>query len=184
MMSLDVPVLVSYRIPVTNKSHFRISAGPVLSFGLKADMDFSGRSDSETMREYKIINGQMTGQLLHAGTVSSHLNYSGKFDMYSKEVRQNCHTSSGISNEPEITEVHFDEAPFSRINFGLRFGVGYEYMGISLDISYQWMVTNMANRKYWDSDRWTIFRNATELMNGYSQHNNLLMITLGYTLRY
>lgn len=184
MMSLDVPVLVSYRIPVSNKSHFRISAGPVLSFGMKADMDFSGRSDSETMRLYKIINGQMTDQLLEGVTSSSHLNYAGKFNMYSKEVRQNFHTSSGISNESIITDVHFDEAPFSRINFGLRFGVGYEYMGISLDISYQWMLTNMANRKYWDSDRWKIFNNATELMNGYSQHDNLLMITLGYTLRY
>lgn len=40
--------------------------------------------------------------------------------------------------------------------------------------------TIMANRKFWDSDRWKIFTNATELLNGYSQYDNLLMTNLDY----
>ena len=183
MMELDVPVLVSYRLPITKKSHFRINAGPVLCVGLKSDLDFSGKSNSNEMRAYKIVNGNMTTQPYDNYTYSSHLNYSGKLNMYSDNTILNWYTSDGANGSNEYP-YEFASAPYNRINFGLRFGLGYEFLGISLDVSYQFMVTNMANRKFWDSDRWTIFNNSTQLMTGYTQRNNLLMITLGYTFRY
>lgn len=60
IMTFDVPILASYRIPVTKKSHIQINAGPVMSFGLSSDLDLSGRTNSESLRHYKIINGRLT----------------------------------------------------------------------------------------------------------------------------
>lgn len=182
-MGLDIPVLASYRIPVNKKSHIQINIGPVLSLGLKSELDFSGKSNSEDMKAYKIINGNMTSQLYDKSTHSSHLNYSGKLDMYSEETTLKWYTSDGANGSNEDS-YKFASAPYNRINFGLRFGLGYEFMGICVSLSYQFMVTNMANRKFWDSDRWTIFNNSTQLMTGYSQRNNLLMVAVGYTFRY
>lgn len=183
MMELDIPVLVSYRIPITRKSHFQINAGPVLCLGLKSELDFSGKSNSEDMKAYKIINGTMTSQLYDNSSSASHLNYSGNLNMYADEVTLKWYTSDGANGGNE-DPCKFASSPYNRINFGLRFGLGYEFMGISLNVSYQYMVTNMANRRFWDSDRWTIFNNSTQLMTGYTQRNNLLTITIGYTFRY
>lgn len=183
MMELDIPILVSYRVPITKKSHVQINIGPVLCMGLKSELDFSGKSNSENMKAYKIINGNMTTQLYDNGNYASHLNYSGNLNMYSDDVILKWYTSDGANGANE-DPYKLASAPYNRINFGLRFGVGYEFWGISLNVSYQYMVTNMANRKFWDSDRWTIFNNSTQLMTGYSQRNNILLVTLGYTFRY
>ncbi len=181
--TLEIPVLASYRIPISAKSHIQFNVGPVLSIGLSSNMDFSGKFNSEEMKAYKIVNGQWTDKLFDNYLHPSHLNYSGKFDMYSDDVILNWYTSDG-ANGGEEDPYHFDAAPYNKINFGLRFGLGYEYMGIGVNISYQWIISNMANSKYWNGDRWTIFNYGTQLMNGYSQHNNFLLITLGYTFRY
>lgn len=183
MMELDIPVLVSYRVPITKKSHLQINAGPVLNIGLKSELDFSGHSNSEEMKAYKLINGEMTNWPFDNRNHSSHINYTGKLDMYSDKTTWKLQTSDGPNGlVPQSHE--FAAAPYNRINFGLRFGLGYEYMGISLNVSYQYMLTNMANRKFWDSDRWIVFSSSTKLMTGYSQRNNLLLVTLGYTFRY
>ncbi len=183
MMTLDIPILASYRIPITKKSHFRINAGPVLSFGLSSKLNISGRTNSETMYHYKIVNGNKTNELYDRGTYKSHINYIGSFDMYSDKA--DLTRTSSYGGESTDSQDKMDASPLNRVNFGLRFGVGYEYMGISLSVHYQWMVTNMANKNYWDGNRWTILQSNDEYrMTGYTQRNNLLMVTLGYTLRY
>lgn len=182
-MTLEIPILASYRIPVTKKSHFQINLGPVLSVGMSSNLDFSGKSNSADIKNYKIVNGKYTEERYDNYIGSSHLNYDGKFDMFSKSADLRMMTSDG-GNDHTSTTDKFDSAPFNRFNFGLRFGVGYEYMGISLNISYEQMITNMANKKYWDGDRWKVFQHASDLMTGYSQRNNMLMVTVGYTFRY
>lgn len=181
--TLDVPILASYRVPVTKKSHFQFNLGPVLSFGMSSNLDFSGNTNSAQMYKYKIVNGKPTNERYDNSTYSSHLNYDGKFDLFSKEAKYRMMTSDG-ANGDAYNNSSFDAAPFNRVNLGLRVGAGYEYMGISLNVSYQFMITNQANKKYWDGDRWTIFGNGSELMTGYTQRNNQLQITLGYTFRY
>lgn len=183
MMNLDIPILASYRLPITKRSHVQLYAGPVLSMGLESSLDFSGKSNSDGMRAYKIVNGQFTDERYDNMRYSSHLNYQGKFNMYDKSVDLNWYTSDG-ANGKNTDEHNFDASPYKKINFGIRLGIGYEYMGVSLNISYQWMISNMANRKYWDSDRWMVFDSGTQLMTGYSQHNNYMAVTIGYTLRY
>lgn len=184
MMTFDIPLLASYRIPVTKKSHIQINAGPVMSFGLSSKLDMSGRTNSETMRYYKIVNGKLTNELYDNNVYKSHKNYVGTFDMYSDKA--DLTTNSSYDNDRGYdTHDKMDAAPLNRFNFGLRFGAGYEYMGINLSLHYQWMVTNSANRNFWDGNRWTIFQSNDEYhMTGYSQRNNLLMVTIGYTFRY
>lgn len=182
-MTLDIPILASYRIPVTKKSHFQINIGPVLSIGMSSNLDFSGKSNSTDIKNYKVINGKYTEERYDNYIGSSHLNYDGKFDMFSKSAELRMMTSDGSNNNTTRTDK-FDSAPFNRLNFGMRVGIGYEYMGISLSISYEQMITNMANKKYWDGDRWKVFQHASDLMTGYSQRNNMLMITVGYAFRY
>lgn len=184
MMNLNIPVLVSYRIPVTKKSHIQFNAGPVIDLGLSSKLDLSGRTNSEDMYRYKIINGNMTNERYDNSRYKSHINYSGSFDMYSDEANLTRTSSYGNGQDAESKDK-MPAAPFNRFNLGLRFGVGYEYMGISLSLHYQLMVTNTANKNYWDGNRWTILQSNDEYhMTGYTQRNNLLMVTVGYTFRY
>lgn len=184
VMTLDVPVLASYRIPVTRKSHFRIDLGPVLGIGLSSNLHLSGKTNCSDLRNYKIVNGKYTDERFDNSVGSSHLNYDGKFNLYSKEVKLRTMTSDGPVDNPTEKTQSFDASPLNRLNFGLKVGVGYEYMGISLNLSYQYMVTSLANKKYWDGDRWIIFNGGADLMTGYSQRDNILQVTVGYTFRY
>lgn len=183
MSNLDIPILASYRIPLNIGSHIRINLGPVLSVGLSSKLKLSGRSDSESLYAYKIRNGQMTNERYDSYVYDSHLTYKGDMDMYGKKVDWSYGTSTG-NNATINREDKFDAAPFKRINIGLRAGVGYEYKGIGLTLSYQFMLTNIASSKFWETDRWKIFDNAADLMSGYSQRNHQLMVTIGYTFRY
>lgn len=182
-MTLDIPVLASYRIPLTKKCHVQINLGPVINVGLSSKMDFSGNEDAVDLKRYKIVNGKYTDIRYDNGVYESNINYQGSFNMYSKSAVLRKMTSFG-NNGYIIESESFDEAPFKRINLGLRAGVGFEYMGIDLNLSYQFMVTNMANKEFWDGDRWKILNNGADLMSGYCQRNNLFIVTLGYTLRY
>lgn len=184
MMTLSIPVMVSYRIPITKRSHIRVNAGPVVDFGLSSKLNISGRTYSDNMKEYPIYNGQISSTPVNNSTSSHHMNYTGSCNLYSDKASTTIDTafSSGI---PLSYDADLDASPYNRINFGLRFGAGYEYMGISLSIHYQWMVTNMANKTFWESNRWDVLRSHDEYhMTGYAQHNNLLLVTLGYTFRY
>lgn len=184
MMTLDIPVLASYRIPVTKKSHIHINAGPVVGFGMSSKLDLSGRTNSEDMYMYKVINGNMTDERYDNSRYKSHINYTGEFNMYSSEADLIRTSSYGNGQDTESVDK-MPASPLNRFNFGLRFGLGYEYMGISLSLHYQWMVTNIANKNYWDGNRWTILQSNDEYhMTGYIQNNNLLMVTVGYTFRY
>lgn len=185
MMTFDIPVLVSYRVPVTKKSHIRIDAGPVLDLGLSSKLSLSGRTNSEQLRKYQIINGELSDKRTDNYFYKSHINYNGTFNLYSDKATCGIRTSYGVDQEEHEETTDMRAAPYNRVNLGLRFGVGYEYMGISLAVHYQWVATNMANSNFWKGNRWTIFNTPDEYrMTGYSQRNNLLMVTLGYTFRY
>lgn len=182
--TIEIPIIASYRLPITKISHIQFNLGPVVSFGLSAKMKLSGNTDSETLYSYKIINHQVSNQRYDGYTYQIGYTGNGEMDLYGENVDFYEIHSIG-SNKENKKSTSFSSSPFNRLNFGARIGVAYEYAGISLGIEYNMMLTNMANNKFWESDRWSIFdQTANTIMSGYKQNNNYLQIKIGYTFRY
>lgn len=184
MNQLEVPILGSYRIATTRISHVQFNVGPVIYYGLSSKMKLGGNTDTETLRAYKYTNFEFTNQLFNNSTYSSHYAGSGEFDMYGKHYE---HTETyTMGNNADITKSYdLEDSPLNRFNFGLRFGAAFEYAGISLGVEYNLMLTNMANKKFWESDRLTIFdQTPGTVMSGYKQRNSYLGVKLAYTFRY
>ena len=185
MSSLEIPVLASYRFPVTATSHVQINLGPVLNYGLSAKLNLSGYSDGENMTAYKIVDGEFT-DIVDKQYIAKphHIKSVGEFDLYDSKVEYSeiyVEQNNYASDESK----YFDASPLKRINCGLRLGVTYEYSGIDFGVEYNWMITNMANKRYWDNERWAIFKlPSTEFMSDYKQKNHSILLKVGYTFRY
>lgn len=183
---LDIPIQASYRIATSRISHVQLNVGPVIHYGLSAKMKLSGNTDTETLKAYKYVNQQFTNQPYNNPTDTYFAHYSGhgEIDLYSKHV--DYYETYTMGNNGNVTKSQdLDASPLKRLNFGLRIGAAYEYAGISLGVEYSLMLSNMANKKFWDGDRWTIFNQTPNLvMSGYKQRNSYLRIKLAYTFRY
>ena len=186
MSFIDIPILASYRIPVTKISHVQIHIGPVISCGLSAKMKLSGNTDANNMHMYKIVNKQMTDQRANMYNYTWETMGSGEMNLYDKSVDYTeTYSDAILSNGDILKNSSFDASPLKRFNLAARIGVAYEYAGISIGVEYNLMFTNMANKKYWESERWKIFdKGADVLMSGYKQRNHYLSVKLGYTFRY
>ena len=184
MNMLEIPILLSYRLPVSKISHVQINFGPVVNFGLSAKMKLSGSTDSETLYAYQIVNHQQTNVRYDPNRYSTHYTGNGELDLYGKNV--SFYETYAESNNAQLSKSQsLDDSPYSKLNFGLRIGAAYEYSGISIAIEYTFMLNNMANKKYWEGDRWKVFDQTTNtLMSGYKQRNHYLGVKLGYTFRY
>lgn len=180
MNTLEIPILASYRVPLTRISHIQFNLGPVLSYGLNAKMKIDGGYDGENIKSYndKTHTSSATGS-------SIHFVGSGEMDLYGKKVSYAEANVIGSSDVMIPNDAILDDAPYKRLNFGAKAGIAYEYAGISFGVEYYMMLSNMANKKYWDGDRWMIFgQNAYSKMSGYKQNNSYLEFRIGYTFRY
>ena len=180
---LEMPILLSYRLPITkNESHVQFNLGPVINYGLSAKMKIDGYTSSESTYYYAIENGQMTNNLYDKNIQLIQDRGNGEFDLFDKSVSYSVVDKEGQNINKSST---VEDAPLKRLNLGVRAGVAYEYRGFSLGVEYTYMFTNMANDKFWNSQRWRIFdQNASTPMSGYKQRNHYLGIKLGYTFRY
>lgn len=184
MNQLEIPLLGSYRIATSRISHVQFNVGPVIYYGLSAKMKLGGNTDTETLRAYKFTNLEFTNQLYNNSTYSSHYAGSGELDLYGKHY-EHTETYTMGNNAPLTKSYDLEDSPLNKFNFGLRFGAAFEYAGISLGVEYNLMLTNMANKKFWESDRLTIFdQTPGTVMSGYKQRNSYLGVKLAYTFRY
>ena len=183
--SLEIPVLASYRFPVTKKSHIQVNLGPVVNIGLSAKMKLSGTSDGEKLKAYAMDKWGLTDKEIdNIDIYPHHIQASGTMNLYKKSV---SYTETYVEqNYAKVDKSqNFETSPLKRINLGVRMGVAYEYMGVNIGLNYNFMVTNMANKRYWEGERWTLFDYTGEnLMTGYKQRNNYLQLHIGYTFRY
>ena len=176
---IEVPILASYRFPINNVSHVQLNLGPVLNFGLSSKMKFSGNTDSETMLMYNRFTDKQAG----ISNYPRHTMVDAEFNLYQPCVSWTESYTTG--NVGIITDHHkFTESPFHRFNCGLRAGVGYEIAGLSFGLYYTMMLTNMANKGYWENKRWTVLNESDQLMSGYKHRIHTLEFRLAYTLRY
>ena len=184
---IEIPVIASYRIPVTKISHLQINIGPTIRYGLSAKMKISGNTDANKMGSYKIVNNQRTDIVYSQGLTTS-LNYSGSGELNLYKSRMNyseTYSDEFLTNGVIPKDCDLEDSPQKKLNFGARLGVSYEYAGISFGMEYNIMLSNAANEKYWNSERWRIFdKGADVLMSGYKQRNNYFSVKIGYTFRY
>lgn len=185
LTQLEIPILASYRLPVTKMSHVQINAGPVFNIGLSAKMQINGYSSSESSYYYKIENGQMTEKKYDNQIHSIRDKGNGEFDLYDKHVN---YSYIDLDGHEFNKSKDFEDSPLKKLNIGARLGVTFEYHGFCIGAEYTYMFTNMANNKYWEGNRWEIFDHFDQpsqtLMSGYKQRNHYLGIKLGYTFRY
>ena len=182
MSQLEVPILASYRFPITKKSHLQVNLGPVFNYGLSAKMKINGYTSSESTYYYAIENGQMTDELYDKHIQSIRDKGNGEFDLYDKHVNYQVIDKDGQTLNKDN---NIEDSPMKRFNAGARIGVVYEYHGFSIGAEYTYMFTNMANDKYWEGNRWRIFdQSSSTIMSGYKQRNHYLGIKFGYTFRY
>ena len=184
---IEIPVIASYRIPVTKISHLQINIGPTIRYGLSAKMKISGNTDANKMGSYKIVNNQRTDIVYSQGLTTS-LNYSGngELNLYKSRMKYGeTYSDEFLTNGVIPKDCDLEDSPLKKLNFGARLGVSYEYAGISFGMEYNIMLSNAANEKYWNSERWRIFdKGADVLMSGYKQRNNYFSVKIGYTFRY
>lgn len=184
---IEIPVIASYRIPVTKISHLQINIGPTIRYGLSAKMEISGNTDANKMGSYKIVNNQRTDIVYSQGLTTS-LNYSGsgELNLYKSRMKYSeIYSDEFLTNGVVPKDCDLEDSPLKKLNFGARLGVSYEYAGISFGMEYNIMLSNAANEKYWNSERWRMFdKGADVLMSGYKQRNNYFSVKIGYTFRY
>lgn len=177
---LEVPVLVSYRFKVNNVSHVQLNLGPVLNFSLSSKMKLSGNTSGSTLHVY---SNNPPYNVIDNSNYDRHTAVNAEFNL-----QQPCVLWSEkytLGNDAAVDHHdEFQEAPFSKFNCGLRVGVAYEWAGLSFGLSYTQMLTNMANKNYWDNERWTVLNGSDTTMKGYKHRLNTLEFKLAYTLRY
>ena len=177
---LEVPVLASYRFKVNNVSHVQLNLGPVLNFSLSSKMKLSGNTSGSTLHVY---SNNPPYNLIDNSNYDRHTAVNAEFNLHQPCVlwseKYTLGNDAAVDHHDE-----FQEAPFSKFNCGLRFGVAYEWAGLSFGLSYTQMLTNMANKNYWDNERWTVLNVSDTTMKGYKHRLNTLEFKLAYTLRY
>lgn len=177
---LEVPILASYRFKVNNVSHVQLNLGPVLNFSLSSKMKLSGNTSGSTLHVY---SNNPPYNVIDNSNYDRHTAVNAVFNLHQPCVLWS--EKNTLGNDADV-EHHdeFQEAPFGKFNCGLRFGVAYEWAGLSFGLSYTQMLTNMANKNYWDNERWTVLNVSDTNMKGYKHRLNTLEFKLAYTLRY
>lgn len=185
MHTLEIPLLLSYRFVLTKTGSLHLNAGPYLSYGLKSNLKVSGSSN--TYGDVFVRIGEDVLRDDPVGTFNNNEMYNCNLDLYSKKqtLKKTIQSGGNLGANNELEQV-FEKSPYNRFNYGLKFGVAYELKGFQLGVNYNWMLSNMANKEYWESSRLPMFNGMTgdNNMSGYKQRINSIEVKLGYVLRY
>lgn len=181
---INIPVMASHRFVFDDWNNVQVDFGPVVSFALSGKMSFEGNSNSDNVYPHSVNNYNEIGPAIGNRT-SEYTRYTGEMNLFDTKV--NCTTTSTVGgmSKDYLNEYSAVAAPFKRVNLALRFGVVYECAGVQVGLVYTQMLTNMANRDFWDSRRLPLFGKTSDvLMAGYKHMINTLEIKLGYVFRY
>lgn len=175
MNSVDVSAALAYRFRISEKSHWGIKLGPVLSYGFSSSLEINGRTSSDKMEN-------------QVNSISSQWKYNaeGYLDLYSPVgIYRESHTNDYFADREVLRNPVIDDAPFNKFSMGLSVGCHYELKGFSIGLEYCHMLTDIARSGFWDKSRFEVFTyGLNEHMSGYSQYNHCLTLKLGYTFRY
>lgn len=176
---LELPILFSYRFKLAEKTNIQINAGPYIGYGLSGKCKISGSTDWPSLLEYYTRNDQLTGDSYYM-----HCNVNGEIDLFGKEGNSANVYTTGDASTNEY-EYDFDEAPYKRLNAGISLGAAIEFHGFNIGLSYDFGLTNMANKDYWESERMAISEYPGSVrMEGYKQKLSKLQVKVGYIFRW
>lgn len=182
--TIEIPVMASYRFVLTRTASLHLNAGPFISYGISAKMKLSGSQDS-----YGNVYTRYGNTVIDkpVGTFNRNDIYSGNIDLYGKNngFTYTTESSAGLGYDTKM-KYDFAKSPLKRFNYGFKLGAVYELKGFRLGVNYSLMLSNMANKEYWESTRIPVFNGQVgdNNMSGYKQHANMLEIKLGYVFRY
>lgn len=182
---IEIPILASYRFVLTKTSSLHLNLGPYVSYAMSGKMKFTGSSDCSGNIYKRTAMGIDTNNPLGPFSLSEHFN--GDFDLFSKTQSYERIAESGMGLGLSTTsEYEFKESPYKQLNVGLKLGVAYELRGFQLGVGFNFQLTNMGNKDFWESSRIPIFNNliGDNNMSGYKHHIHSLEIKLGYMFRY
>lgn len=174
---LDVPILASYRLPLTKnkKLNIQFNAGLNVGIGLSGKLDYSGYNTSDgynlTFVDY------YSGSIIDYYGRDTYL--VGNMDLFSGDGSYDYFYITGSSGSENIDCAN----PYKRLNLGLNLGFDVEFVGINLGFSYVLGLNNYANSSFWTNSRAQITEYAGNGVKDYKQHTNSINITLGYKIR-
>jgi hypothetical protein len=174
---LEIPFIFSYRFKLAEKTNWQINMGPYVGYGISGKCKIDGTTDYPSLTEYYYSNDMPTGD-----TYFKNCKVTGEFDLFGKSgSRKDSYTSGDM---PEYDhEFDFDDAPFSKLNYGLSIGTSIEFSGVNLGISYDMGLNNIANDGFWESGRYPISDYNGSEMKSYKHKVNRFQIKLAYIFR-
>lgn len=182
---LELSLLASYRFILGNNSHIQVNLGPVLKWGLSYKLSLSGVSDSNELKVYSQFDvPEDQAKPIETASRTVSFGVDSDFDLYSSCVLWDKIYATDKLNDAITRHDKFLSSPFDRFNVGMKIGLGYEWSGISIGLSYTYMLTNMAKSDYWNNERWSVLNSSTNLMKGYNHRINQLALRLAYTFRF
>lgn len=183
---LEMPLLASYRLVIDRNSSIHFDLGPYVNFGLSARLNLTGSTDADNLALYKIVNNIYTNESTGAYT-TRHYIINAEVDMYNT-TGEYTKTFTNTSDRNITMAYELPAAPYNRINYGLQLGVAYELAGFNVGVSYKQQLSNMANNRYWSTDRIGFMYKAVNPgstnMAGYKQRTGSISLSLAYIFRY
>lgn len=186
MSTLEIPIMASYRFVLSKTGSLHINAGPYLSYGISSKMKFTGTADTKGNVYVRI--GQDIIYEPVVGTFQENNAYNCNFDLYSKsmELQRMANSGSAGGGFAHKQKYDFSDSPLKRMNYGVKIGVAYEIKGVQIGVNYNLMLSNMANKNFWEGARIPVFngQQGDNAMSGYKQRISSIEVKIGYVLRY
>ena len=182
---IEVPVLLSYRFVITKTGSLHLNLGPYISFGLSAKMKLNGSSEYNA-QGYLLLPDNTIDYSKSLGTFIGSDHVTADLDLFSQNMgyQRISEGGSSIATKSEWKDS-FKDSPFSKLNYGLKVGAAYEMRGFQLGIYFNYQISNMANKDFWESTRIPLFNQTGQnAISGYKHRLNSLEIKLGYMFRY
>ncbi|MCL2650264.1 MAG: PorT family protein [Candidatus Azobacteroides sp.] len=185
---IEVPLLLSYRFKLSEKTNFQINAGPYVGYGITGKCKVIGTTDWPSLDEYYKSNNNPTGN-----NYLMNCNYDGELNLFDKaKYDYEGHACVGISTisyttgDQNVYDYGFvsKDSPFQRFNAGVSFGAGFEFSGFNIRVSYDLGLMNIANDGYWNTDRMNITLYDAAEMKDYQHKLNKLQVKVGYIFRW
>ena len=176
---VDIPLLFSYGINLyAKKINFRVYLGQDFGIGIAGKCKLTGTTEMPKMLEYYNSNDKPTGE-----TYNVFIDHTGELELFGKSGKLHDKYKAGLEVD---YKYEFEAAPFKRFNAGMNLGASFEIYGFNIGFLYNWGLTNMANEKFWTSNRMQINEKYSGgvKMENYKQKLNNFQLKIGYIFRW